>query len=143
VKTLRLIQAYYLGSPLFFLFGLWWGMEIRVSFIQDPGLRFGYYVLITALGLLTHFKPNTTPWVAVGESSLNLILIFLWILLPIYQVTDISPDTVPTGVPYTPGQVLVNGLFAGSFFVMGFYRGQAAIVARFPWLAPGGNPPRH
>ena len=30
------------------------------------------------------------------------------------------------------------GFLAGSFFLLGFYRAQEAIVARFPWLSVGG-----
>jgi hypothetical protein len=124
------------------LFGLWWGIEIRVTFIPDPGLRFGYYVLLSGLGLLAHFRPSTAPFVALGESSLNLLLIMLWILLPIWALTDAVNDPGAAGVPYTPGEVLVNGLLAGGFFVLGFYRAQDAIVARFPWTAVRRGGPR-
>ena len=137
MKGLRLIQGYYLGSPLFFLMGVWWGIEVRVTFIPDPGLRFGYYVLLSGLGLLTHFRPGTAPWVALGESSLNLLLIMLWILVPIYTMVDVVLEGGPAGVPYTPNQLLVNGLLAGSFFLIGFYRAQDTLLTRFPWLGPG------
>jgi hypothetical protein len=134
VRGLRWIQGYYLASPLFFLVGLWWGVEVRVTFIPDPGRRFLYYVVLSGLGLLAHFRPASAPWVAVGESSLNLLLIMLWILLPIYSLADGVMESGAIGVPYTPGQVLVNGLLAGSFFLLGFYRAQGIILARFPWM---------
>jgi len=137
MKGLRWIQGYYLASPLFFLIGLWWGVEIRVTFIPDPGQRFIYYLVLSALGLLAHFRPRSAPWVALGESSLNLLLIILWILLPIYTLADGVMESGDIGVPYTPGQVLVNGLLAGGFFLLGFYRAQGAILARFPWMAVG------
>jgi hypothetical protein len=139
MKGLRFIQGYYLASPLFFLFGLWWGMEIRVTFLPDPGVRFAYYVLLSGLGLLIHFKPGTAPWVALGESSFNLLLIMLWILVPIYGMDEMVADGGPVGLPYTPNQLLVNGLMAGSFFLLGFYRAQDAILTRFPWLGVGKN----
>jgi len=78
------------------------------------------------------------PWAAGGESSLNLLLIMLWILVPIYTLAD---GVMDSGVPYSPGEVLVNGLLAGSFFLLGFYRGQAAIIARMPWLGGGTKKP--
>jgi len=124
-------------SPLFFLVGLWWGWEVRVTFLPDLEARFLYYVALSALGLLAHFRPGTAPWVALGESTLNLLLILLWILLPIYALTENALETGATGVPYTPAEVLVNGLLAGSFFVLGFYRAQGAILARLPWLGNG------
>jgi hypothetical protein len=130
VRALRWIQGYYLASPLFFLIGLWWGFEVRVTFIPSAGYRFGYYLVLSALGLLAHFRPKAAPWVALGESTLNLLLIILWILLPIYD--PLGPG--PLEVPYTPAQVLVNGLLAGSFFILGFHRAQDAIAAQIPWI---------
>jgi hypothetical protein len=132
--ALRWIQGYYLASPLFFLAGLWWGFEVRVTFIPDAGYRFVYYLVLSILGLLAHFRPKSAPWVALGESTLNLLLIILWILLPIYALGEDPLDQGQMGVPYTPSQVLVNGLLAGSFFVLGFYRAQDAIAAQFPWI---------
>jgi hypothetical protein len=123
-ETRGLIQGYYLASPLFFLAGLWWGFEVRATFIPDTGYRFGYYLVLSALGLLAHFRPKSAPWVALGESTLNLFLIILWILLPIYTL-DEAWDL------YTPAEVLVNGLLAGSFFVLGFYRAQGVILDRY------------
>jgi hypothetical protein len=107
-----------------------------VSFLPDPGERFIYYVVLSGLGLLSHFKPKTAPWVAMTESAVNLVLIFLWILLPIYAMADALEAGGPVGVPYTPAQVLVNGLLAGGFFLTGFYRAQTIIGQRLPWLAP-------
>lgn len=133
MRGFRWIQGYYLASPLFFLVGLWWGFEVRVTFIPDAGYRFSYYLLLSVLGLLAHFRPRSAPWVALGESALNLFLIILWILLPVYTLAD-AWDLAEVGVPYTAAEVLVNGLLAGSFFVLGFYRAQGAILDRYPWL---------
>lgn len=133
MRSLRLIQGYYLASPLFLVLGLWWGWEVRVTFLPDLRQRFAYYVLLSALGLLTHFRPSSAPWVALGESALNLLLIMVWILLPIYALPGVA-ESGPIEVPYTARQVLVNGGLAGGFFLLGFYRAQGTILARFPWL---------
>lgn len=132
MRGLRWIQAYYLASPVFFLIGLWWGFEIRVTFLPDPGKRFFYYVFLSGLGLLSHFKPRAAPWVALLESSVNLLLIFLWILLPIYSMAEAAGDAGPLGLPYTPTELLVNGLLAGGFFGLGFYRAQGILARRLP-----------
>jgi hypothetical protein len=73
----------------------------------------------------------------MGESLVNLLLIILWIMVPIYALAEPALEGGFVGIPYTPGQVLVNGLLAGSFFVLGFYRGQRAVLARFPRLSIG------
>jgi hypothetical protein len=139
LNPLRWIQWYYLSSPFFFLIGLWWGWEVRVTFIPDAGWRLLYYVVLSGLGLLSHFRPGSAPWVALGESSLNLILIILWILVPIYALPGDAMGAGPVSLPYTAGQVLVNGLLAGSFFLVGFYRAQGTLLRRLPWLAPPTN----
>jgi len=136
LKAISWIQGYYLASPLFFLVGLWWGWEVRVTFLPDPVLRFAYYVALSGLGLLAYFRPRSAPWVALTESSVNLLLIMLWILLPIYSLAEEAVGGGQASVPYTPGQVLVNGLLAGGFFILGFYRAQGAILSR----RPGGHP---
>lgn len=135
LKGIRWIQGYYLASPLFLALGWWWGMEVRVTFIPDLRLRFLYYLALSGLGLLTHFRPSSAPWVALCESTLNLFLIMLWILLPIYTMMD-GLDSGLLGVPYTVNEVLINGLLAGGFFLAGFYHAQGALLKRFPWLAP-------
>ena len=52
-------------------------------------------------------------------------------------MADVVLEGGEAGVPYTPSQLLVNGLLAGSFFLVGFYRAQDHILARFPWLGSG------
>jgi hypothetical protein len=141
MKGIAIIKSYYLASPLFLLFSLWWDLEIRATFLPRTDLRLAYYALLTALGILTHYRPAVAAWVAMGESLLNLLLIVFWIMLPIYGMADADPLAAPAGVPYTPGQVLMNGALAGTFFVLGFYRAQGAILSRFREWPPEANPP--
>jgi len=145
MKAVGLIKGYYLASPLFLAFSLWWDLEVRATFIPQFGHRLAYYGLLTALGVLTHYRPGSAAWVAMGESLLNLLLIMLWILAPIYRLADADPMTGPAGVPYTLGQVMVNGALAGGVFLLGFYRAQGIILSRFSGLrssAPGAGPRR-
>ncbi len=137
LKEIRLIQAYYLGSPLFFLLGLWWGFEVRVTFLPDPALRFAYYVVLSGLGLLTHFRPNSGPWVALCESAVNLFLILGWILLPIYALPEAALEGGALELPYTAREVLING---GDLLPRGFLPGsecpsQEDPLARWPGKA--------
>ena len=134
LKELRLIQVYYLGSPLFFLVGLWWGFEVRVTFLPEPALRFAYYVVLSGLGLLTHFRPASGPWVALCESTVNLFLILGWILLPIYALPEAALEGGALELPYTAREVLINGGLAGTFFLLGFYQSQSVLLRRSPWL---------
>jgi hypothetical protein len=131
MNTLRLIQGYYLGSPIFFLVSLFWSFELRTTFLTDPLHRLAYYALISGLGILTYFRPGAGPWVALGESSLNLVLLIVGILLPIYRLADQATSGQAFMLPYSAGEVLLNGVFAGSFFLMGFYRAQSEVLRRY------------
>ena len=64
---------------------------------------------------------------------MNLLLIMIWILLPIYALPSVV-ESGPVEVPYTVREVLMNGGLAGSFLLVGFYRAQSVILARFPRL---------
>jgi len=131
MNILRLIQGYYLGSPIFFLVSLFWSFELRTTFLTDPFHRLAYYALISGLGLLTYFRLGAGPWVALGESSLNLVLLILGILLPIYRLADQAASGQPFTLPYSAGEVLLNGALAGTFFIVGFYRAQSEILRRY------------
>ena len=83
---------------------------------------------------LTEGKPEIvgiTCATALVESTLNLLLIMLWILLPIYAMPGELMAMGEVGIPYSAQEVLVNGGLAGSFFLVGFYRAQGIILARF------------
>lgn len=137
MSTLRWIQTYYLGSPLFLLLGLFWGYELRTTFLTDPAHRLVYYAFISGLGLLAYFRPKTGPFVALGESSLNLLLLCLGILVPIYGLTDQALEGGAMTLPYSAGEVLLNGLLSGTFFIVGFRRAQAEIFRRYGPSASG------
>jgi hypothetical protein len=116
---------------LFFLLGLFWGYEIRTTFLADPAQRLAYYAFISGLGLLAFFWPKTGPFVALGESSLNLLLLCLGILVPIYGLADQALEGGALALPYSAGEVLLNGLLSGTFFIVGFRRAQAEILRRY------------
>lgn len=118
-----LIQRYYLASPLLFVVGWWWGLEVRATFLPSPEARFLYYLFLSALGLLAHLRPSSTPYVALGESSLNLFLLMAWILVPLWSLAE-KVEGGSLALPYSASEVLLNGLLAGGFFLLGFYQAQ-------------------
>ena len=136
LRGLRWIQGYYLASPFFFLFGLWWGVEVRVTFITEPGPRFLYYLVLSGLGLLAHFRPRSAPWVALGESALNLLLIMLWILLPIYSLAD-DPGSRGAGSPLHARSGPGERTFGGRFLYSRLLPGPGGHRGRLPLVGHG------
>ncbi len=94
----RLIEAYYLATPLFFLVDVFLSFPIRVSALADPGLRYLYYAFALGCGVASRVRPKVGPYVGLAESSLNILLLILSVMLPIAQL----PDRVFAGEIHSP-----------------------------------------
>jgi len=126
----RIIQAYYWGTPGFLLLDLLLGFNVRVAgFIDRPGARFAYYAFCFVCMGITTWRPRFSSLVGVLESSINLMLLILGILVPIYSL----PTTFESGgleaFPITMQHVL-NFLIAGGVCVLSIYRGMWTIHRR-------------
>jgi len=114
-------SLYYLATPFFALLDFGWHLPVRVAGLGASWQRGAYYVVLVLLGMLCRARPRAGPWVGMAESSVNLLLLLLGILLPIWSM----PDTVLTGG--TPGPTLggvgwANALLSGVVLVASFHR---------------------
>jgi len=116
-----LLAAYYLyATPAFMVVDAVFGMSVRLAGIEAFGLRAGYYGLLVALGFLVFRLPRLAPWMAMSESLVNLFLLLLSVLLPIWTF----PEAVLGGQEPTPllgPAALVNVLLSGSVFIWSFH----------------------
>ncbi|MEE8491173.1 MAG: hypothetical protein V3S60_05990 [Acidimicrobiia bacterium] len=123
-----LIQAYYLATPLFFLVDVFLSFPIRVSALADPGLRYLYYAFALGCGVASRVRPKAAPYVGLAESSLNILLLVLSVMLPILQL----PDRVFAGEGLLPqpisGLTLANFVLSGGILVASFHVHQARIL---------------
>ena len=72
------MRAYYLSTPLFWLLDFWWGVHVRVAFLDDlPVLRTGYYLLCFGIGIIALRAPGYASRLALLESAMNLGLIIV------------------------------------------------------------------
>ncbi len=76
----RLIEAYYLATPLFFLVDVFLSFPIRVSALADPGLRYLYYAFALGCGVASRVRPKVGPYVGLAESALNILLLILSVM---------------------------------------------------------------
>jgi hypothetical protein len=118
-----LIQAYYLlGTPLFVLADLLFGSKLRLAaVISDGGWRATYYLFCAACALVCWRSPKFAPLAALGESSVNALLLVLSVLLPVLQ----APAQVLAGEQasiLTP-DALVNLCLTGGMLALSFHRG--------------------
>lgn len=122
-----LMQAYYLATPLFFVADLAFSLPIRVAALADPGLRYLYYAFALGCGVAARARPRAAPYLGLAESSLNILLLILAIMLPILQL----PDRVFAGEPMVAplsGLTLANFILSGTVLVAAFHVHQADIL---------------
>ncbi len=75
---LTFLRWYYLGTPLFWLAGALWGVNVRVAFLDDfPVGRDAYYVLCFFIGVVALRAPQYASRLSFYESAANLGLLIL------------------------------------------------------------------
>ena len=120
-----LLTAYYLATPVFVVLDVMAGAPIRISALHSPAHRFAYYGVVFLLGMLCRARPRLAPWVGMLESSSNLFLLLLGILLPIWSL----PDAVAAGGSLQAGldgMSAANALLVGGTLVLAFHRNRLA-----------------
>jgi hypothetical protein len=84
-----LLRWYYLATPLFWLGGLIWGVNVRVAFLDDfPVGRNAYYLLCFVLGILMVRAPTYASRLAFAESAANIALLILSVLVWYVRMLD-------------------------------------------------------
>ncbi len=78
VTRLSFLRWYYVATPLFWLVGLIWGVNVRVAFLDDfPVGRNAYYLLCFIVGIVMLRAPQYASRLAFAESTANLGLLML------------------------------------------------------------------
>lgn len=113
------IGRYYLLTPLFALLDAGFGFSFRVSGIMDPAHRYAWYGLCLICALGCYFRPRYAALIAMAESSGNLLILFLDILLPVFRLGDLEAGTL-TGVAANT-QHMINFLLSGSILILVFH----------------------
>ena len=125
----RFLQGYYLGTPVFIILDLAFNAPIRVSFVESLLLRGLYYGVCVVCGLVCYMRPASAPWIGIGESSINLLLLLLSVMIPIYNVAEAAAMGGEIAVPFTTS-TMINVLLCGSVLIFTFHRSEAAILGR-------------
>lgn len=99
--------------------------------LGPPEWRYGYYIVGFLLGILCHLRPRVAPAVGITESSVNLLLLFLSILLPIWNL----PGEVAAGgsaeLDFDMAQVW-NVAIVGTALVISIKRSERTLSGREP-----------
>jgi hypothetical protein len=114
------LHIYYLSTPVFFLLHFGFDVNLRISI---PGAAdawlYAYYALCFLASLVAFRNAVTGALFSLLESSVNILLLLLSVLMPIYTVGHTSESfvTAAFGVPE-----LLHFLIAGSILLISFYR---------------------
>ena len=122
----RILLSYYLATPLFLLIDLVWHAPLRVAFIQSDGMRLAYYGFCFLCGLVMWQKPLFAPALGMLESAVNLLLIMLSILLPIWGAADSL--AAGGGLPDFGLARIANVMLSGTMLVASFHVRQAELL---------------
>ena len=123
----RLLEIFYLATPAFLAVDLILGVPIRVAALSSPGLRYAYYAFSMGCGVATHARPRIAPFVGLFESSINLLMLVLSIMLPIFALTDQVFADEALSLPFTPA-MLGNVIISGTVLVASFHIHQGKIL---------------
>ena len=123
----RALEVYYLASPLFAVIDIVLDAPVRAAAIPDRQLRYAYYAATLACGVLCHLRPRLAPYIGIGESSVNLLLLVLGVMLPIVQAPMVMLEggTVEAGLDAVG---LVNFALSGTVLVASFHWSRHALT---------------
>ena len=121
------LHIYYLLTPVFFLLHFGFGVNLRSSIpgVADAWL-YAYYALCFLAGFIAFRKAVTGALFSLLESSVNIMLLLLSVLMPIYTVGN-SPDGIAAA--HFGLAELIHFLIAGTILLISFYRN--------PLVSPG------
>ena len=86
---LSVLRWYYIATPLFWLVGVIWGVNVRVAFLDEfPVGRNAYYLLCLILGIVMLRAPQYASRIAFAESTANLGLLILSVAVWYLRMLD-------------------------------------------------------
>ena len=120
---LSFLRWYYIATPLFWLVGVIWSVNVRVAFLDDfPVGRNAYYLVCFVLGIVMLRAPQYASRIALAESTANLGLLILSVAVWYLRMLDWAAGPSVAVRAVTPAE-LVN--FALTAVVAGVSYGGA------------------
>ncbi|HEY6929951.1 MAG TPA: hypothetical protein VJA66_09780 [Thermoanaerobaculia bacterium] len=115
-----LTAVYLLATPLFALCDwiLHWNVRV-VGLDGHPALKNAYYAVCFAAGALTSMRPSLSRAVGLAESSINILLLILGVMLPYWSAVGQFTGDQPIA-PFTLNRI-INFLISGVLWARVFY----------------------
>ncbi|MEJ2647552.1 MAG: hypothetical protein P8016_03970 [Sedimentisphaerales bacterium] len=119
-------KLYYSITPAFILLDYIWGINIRVSVLDNYQLYKGlYYGFCILCGVIIFLIPRSSPFVALIESIIILMMIVLGIFMPYIQSLRESFDILNDDFEKIcmTSEHVINFVLAGLIAVFTFHKG--------------------
>ena len=122
-RRTRPVDLYYLvGTPLFAVADHFWGISVRAAFLDGwPAARYGYYAVCFGCGLWAWRAPSMARFIAIGESSANIVLLIFSVMMAYYAVIDRVAADLPVGDHFGP-QRAANLAIAAVALMYSYFR---------------------
>lgn len=125
----NLIKYFYLSTPLFFLLDVIFRYSIRFPYLDTvPTVKYTYYAITTACGLLIWFSRMPAWLVGFLESIFNLTIMIVAIFMS-YMSIDQWIGGGPTANPFTVRAVIALAL-SGTCLLVSIYTNPIFKVAK-------------
>ncbi len=121
----RLFELYYLLTPGFLLVDVLMGLPVRAAAIESTGWRLAYYALLVGIGVWCRLRPRWAHALGLVEGSVNLLLLLLSVLLPIWN----AAIELPAGGEVVGLAGVLNLALVGSMTVLAMKRSERALWA--------------
>ncbi len=124
---------YYLATPLFALLDWIFGWNVRAAGLAgEPAWKNVYYAICTGAGVLTALRPSLSRFVGLAESSINIFLLILGVLLPYWAaINQAAEGASVAGVPFTFTRLL-NFMISGFMWIHVFHQSVDSLSAEAP-----------
>jgi hypothetical protein len=128
-RSLRGVDLYYLvGTPVFAALDHFAGISVRAAFLDGwPAARYGYYGVCFACGLAAWRMPAKARFIAIVESSANIVLLIFSVMLGYYAMIDRVANDLPAGDLLAP-QRAANLAIAGGALMFAYFRSRRPAV---------------
>lgn len=125
-------QSYYLATPLFIVLDAFFGISLRIPFLDNaPVLKYIYYIMIFCFGLLIRRWPDSAKLISFVECSVCVVLNCVGFLVPLYW-HDWSLEAMETAKNYYNWMTVTNFAVTGGLLCYWFYSAQFQLTGKLP-----------
>ena len=119
MATVRYLKLYYYITPVFVFIDIFWDQTFRAAGINEPLFRYYYYGFCFLCALLCYFRPCLSSIITLVESSINMTILMLGIILPIVMLGNrVESGEIEAGLSV---QKLIAFILSGSLICYSFY----------------------